>query len=236
MNTLTNFDTQTMSSREIAELCGKEHRNVCRDIESLNETYEKMGLLKIEQGYYKHQNTGSQQHREFLLNKEQTIDLVTGYKPELRIKINRRWAELEEVVKQNAILLPNFSNPAEAARAWAIEYEAKQIAEQERDHAIATKAEISDRKTATAMATASAKSRQAEALKEQLGESKKYASVKAVENKTGGKYNWRNLKKWCLEKGREIKDIADPNFGTVKIYPKEAWEEVYGIELKRIFG
>ncbi|MFW1946770.1 hypothetical protein ACG907_02510 [Acinetobacter bereziniae] len=49
-------------------------------------------------------------------------------------------------------------------------------------------------------------------------------------------YNWRNLKKWCLEKGREIKDIADPNFGTVKIYPKEAWEEVYGIELKQIFG
>ena len=76
----------------------------------------------------------------------------------------------------------------------------------------------------------------AEALKEQLGKSKKYASVKAVENKTGGKYNWRNLKKSCLEKGREIKYIADPNFGTVKIYPKEAREEVYGIELKRILG
>lgn len=76
----------------------------------------------------------------------------------------------------------------------------------------------------------------AEVLKEQLGESKKYVSVKAVENKTGRKYNWRNLKKSCLEKGREIKDIADPNFGTVKIYPKEAREEVYGIELKRIFG
>ena len=70
-----------MSSREIAELCDKEHRNVlrdienlnlgygklslpnfgecdkehrnvCRDIDNLNETYEKMGLLKIEQGYY----------------------------------------------------------------------------------------------------------------------------------------------------------------------------------------
>ena len=76
----------------------------------------------------------------------------------------------------------------------------------------------------------------AEALKEQLGESKKYAFVKAVENKTGRKYNWRNLKKSCLEKGREIKYIADPNFGTVKIYPKEAWEEVYGIKLKSIFG
>lgn len=105
----------------------------------------------------------------------------------------------------------------------------------ERDHAIETKAQISDKKTATAMATASAKSRQAEALKEQLGESKNYASIKAVEIKTGGKYGWHKLKKWCEAKGEKIKDIADPNFGTVKIYPREAWEAVYGIKLNSIF-
>ncbi|MBJ9904808.1 BRO-N domain-containing protein [Acinetobacter bereziniae] len=105
----------------------------------------------------------------------------------------------------------------------------------ERDHAIETKAHISDKKTATAMATASAKSRQAEALKEQLGESKNYASVKAVENKIGGKYNWRNLKKWCLEHGKVIKDIADANYGSVKIYHKDAWEAVYGVKLNSIF-
>ena len=29
----------------------KEHRNVCRDIEKLNLEYEKLGLLKIEQGF-----------------------------------------------------------------------------------------------------------------------------------------------------------------------------------------
>ena len=38
-----------MSSREIATLCDKEHRNVCRDIENLNATYGQMGMLKIEQ-------------------------------------------------------------------------------------------------------------------------------------------------------------------------------------------
>ena len=58
--------TPTMSSREIAELCDKEHRHVLRDIENLNETYEKMGLLKIEQGYYTTHNTGNQQHRNVL--------------------------------------------------------------------------------------------------------------------------------------------------------------------------
>ena len=86
---------QTMSSREIAQLCEKQHGHVCRDIEQLNQTYEQMGLSKVGQGYYTHPNTGSQQHREFLLTKEQCIDLITGYRADVRIRINRRWQELE---------------------------------------------------------------------------------------------------------------------------------------------
>lgn len=126
-----NTPQETMSSRELSILSGKEHRNVCRDAENLNAHYEKLGLLKIEQGYYTHPNTGSQQHREFLFTKEQCIDLITGYKPELRIKINRRWAELEKQAQANIIALPDFTNPAEAARAWAEQFEAKQIAEKQ---------------------------------------------------------------------------------------------------------
>ena len=91
-----SFNAPTMSSREIAELCDKEHRNVLRDIDNLNETYEKMGLLKIEQGYYTTPNTGNQQYREYLLTKEQCIDLITGYRADVRIRINRRWQELEQ--------------------------------------------------------------------------------------------------------------------------------------------
>lgn len=111
-----------------------------------------------------------------------------------------------------------------------------QQAQIERDFAIETKAHISDKKTATAMATASVKSKEAEKLKEQLGESKNYASVKAVESKVGGKYNWRELKKWCVANGKKIKDIADANYGTVKIYHKDAWRAVYGIKLTDLFG
>lgn len=111
-----------------------------------------------------------------------------------------------------------------------------QQAQLERDFAIETKAHISDKKTATAMATASVKSKEAEKLKEQLGESKNYASVKAVESKVGGKYNWRELKKWCVANGKKIKDIADANYGTVKIYHKDAWNAVYGIKLTDLFS
>lgn len=106
---------QTMSSRELAQLCDKEHRNVLRDIDLLNETYTHMGLPKIEQGYYTHPSTGSQQHREFLLTKEQSIDLVTGYRADIRIRINRRWAELE--AQNSAPALPNFADPVQALEA-----------------------------------------------------------------------------------------------------------------------
>ena len=85
---------KTMSSREIAQLCNKRHDNVCNDIRILNETYEKMGLLKIKDTLYTNEQNG-QQYREYLLTKEQSIDLVTGYNRELRIAINRRWQELE---------------------------------------------------------------------------------------------------------------------------------------------
>lgn len=111
-----------------------------------------------------------------------------------------------------------------------------QQAQIERDFAIETKAHISDKKTATAMATASVKSRQAEKLKDQIGESRNYASVKAVEKYAGGKYNWRELKKWCLAHGKKIKDIADANYGSVKIYHKDAWKAVYGINLTDYFA
>lgn len=98
MMELQNFggsQNEKMSSREIAQLTGKRHDHILRDIDVLNETYDKIGLPKTGEGYYTHPNTGNQQHREMLLTRMQTMDLMTGYSVELRIKVNRRWEELE---------------------------------------------------------------------------------------------------------------------------------------------
>ncbi len=86
-------NNQTMSSREIAQLCNKDHRHVLRDIDDLNATYEVMALPKVGQSNYIADN--GQSYRQFLLSKEQTIDLITGYRADIRIRINRRWQELE---------------------------------------------------------------------------------------------------------------------------------------------
>ena len=93
----------TISSREIAELTGKRHDHVLRDCDNLNENYEKMGFPKIGEGYYTHKNTGSQKHRECYLTKIQTLDLMTGYRIDLRIKVNRRWEELERQSSKSKI-------------------------------------------------------------------------------------------------------------------------------------
>ena len=58
MNLTSLQNTPTMSSREIATLCDKEHRHVLRDIDNLNETYGQMGLPKVGQTPYTHEQNG----------------------------------------------------------------------------------------------------------------------------------------------------------------------------------
>jgi anti-repressor protein len=129
----------TMSSREIAELTEKKHRHVTRDIEKLNESYEKMGLPKIGQTPYVHKQNG-ETYYEYLLTKTQCYDLLTGYNVVLRIKIIRRWEELEKAQ------IPDFNNPAIAARAWADEYE-KRVKVEKEAQIMKPKAEFYDKVT-----------------------------------------------------------------------------------------
>ena len=130
INELVGNDMK-MTSREIAELAGKQHGHVVRDIELLNETLMQESLSIIGESFYTADN--GQTYREFLLTKEQTIDLMTGYSRNLRVRINRRWAELEaQVSEQSPVMaLPDFTNPAAAARAWADEVEAKLVTQEQ---------------------------------------------------------------------------------------------------------
>lgn len=134
---------KTMTSREIAELTGKQHGHVIRDIQKLNNVYEKMGgVSKVgETTYINPQN--NVKYKQFNLTKRQSYDLLTGYSVELRIRVVARWQEME---KKNESLLPDFTNPADAARAWADQYEGRKAAELE-SAAMKPKAEFYDRVT-----------------------------------------------------------------------------------------
>lgn len=113
-----------MSSREIADLTGKNHADVMRDIRKLNESYDNLGLSRIAETFYV--DTFNRNQPQFELTKMQTFDLMTGYNTELRIKVNRRWEELES--KQ----LIDFTDPntiLQIAQSWKDEQDKRIQAE-----------------------------------------------------------------------------------------------------------
>jgi phage antirepressor YoqD-like protein len=123
MNDLTvtvNSAALTMSSRDIARLCEKEHRNVMADIRTM---YEALNIHSAEFSAQYKDSTGRTLPCFSLPRRECDI-LIAGYNIRYRAAIVDRWRELES----NAPALPDFSNPAIAARAWADEMERKQVA------------------------------------------------------------------------------------------------------------
>ena len=115
----------TMSSREIAELCDRRHDNVLKLIRDLLNG----GLLKNTTPHKYQHKQNNQIYIEFLSDKRDSLVIVARLSPEFTAAVVDRWQELENQQKMTA-LLPDFTNPAEAARAWAEQFEQKQIAEQ----------------------------------------------------------------------------------------------------------
>lgn len=217
---------KTMSSLEIAELTGKEHRNVMRDIRTMLESLN-LGALSFEQSYLDGQ--GKIQPC-FHLPHDETICLLTGYDAKARMAVIKRWQELEAAP---SLAIPDFSNPAAAARAWADAFESEQKALALANHAATTKAEIGNRREATAMNTASQAVKKASALEIELDRSKQYASIKRMQMLYHDqKFDWRKLKNAAQEMGAEPIEIFDANYGTVKAYPADVWREVYALPIE----
>ncbi|WP_119312667.1 ORF6N domain-containing protein [Morganella morganii] len=113
--------------------------------------------------------------------------------------------------------------------------EEKEIAYAQRDQAIETKAWISRRREATAMATASVAVREKNALAAKLGACKKHATVLAVENMTETKFKWHPLKKWCADNGAEVLSVPDERYGKANSYPAAAWKAVHNVNIAKLF-
>ncbi|WP_392559331.1 phage antirepressor KilAC domain-containing protein [Orbus mooreae] len=115
----------TMSSREIADLTDKLHAHVIRDINSMLED-----LLKDDPNLDDELNqsvTYEYDSRNYISNiqltKKYVECLLTGYSIPLRMRVIERLHQLEQ---QKHIIIPNFSDPAEAAIAWAEQYKKSQ--------------------------------------------------------------------------------------------------------------
>ncbi len=119
----------------------------------------------------------------------------------------------------------------EFAKAQVVLLERLEEIERQRDIALQTKAEIGSRREATAMATASAATRKANALEIELDRSRDYCTIKRMQMIYHGmEFNWRALKQASIEMGVLAVDVFDQNYGKVKAYHRDVWREAYALE------
>lgn len=113
----------TMTSREIAELTGKRHPDVKRDIDTmltdLGEDVSKFARI--------YQDSMNRDQVEFALDRELTETLLTGYSAPLRRAVIARWRQLEAGISAS----PQFLIPTTLSGALRLAAEQAEIIEQQ---------------------------------------------------------------------------------------------------------
>jgi len=220
-------DAKKITSLEIAELTGKRHKNVIRDIRNQLEELE-IGETKFEHTYF---DTQGKEQPMFSLDKEQSLILAGGYNIKLRQKIIQRWLELElqqpKTIEemQAELLIAYQQRDLETTR--SINHGYKSV--------IGVKNKVIDgvkEVTGAKLQRDVVESVNDIAIK--LNETKDYATILTVQNITHDHYNWRELKRYCNDTESNIKEVPDPRYGSVKSYPASAWLYVYDVVLENI--
>ena len=114
---------QGMTSLQIAEVTGKNHAHVMRDIRNLLE----QGVNESNFGLVNYKDKKGEVRPMYELTPKGCLILASGYDPVLREKIVNKLEEYQQKERANIISLPNFEDPAEAAMAWAKEYREKKV-------------------------------------------------------------------------------------------------------------
>ena len=217
-------------------------KDACDCLEITNVSQACQTLDDDEKGIYKVDTLGGSQDMMLISESGLYTLIMRSNKPEA--KVFRKWVTSEVLpsirktgsysVAQTTLAIPKTL--PEALRAYADEVERREAAEKraitaevERDEAVRTKAQIGSRREATAMATASAKSRECEKLREQIGDSETYKRATAIpwlseyfDTRNDGLYNSlaAQLKKIEASMPPEFahKPTPDTRFGSVKAY------------------
>ena len=123
------------TSRKIAEYFGKDHFHVVRDIRDVASKCSE-SFVASNFGLVNYTDAKGQLRPMYLLTRDGFAMVAMGYTGEKAMRFKEQYIAafnaMEEEIKRcvhSNTMLPDFSNPAEAARAWADEYE-KRVAAQ----------------------------------------------------------------------------------------------------------
>lgn len=255
-----NGNNVRLSTKAISDVTGKPHYQVLRDTRAMIVTlYCESELQNFVSDNAKPKSEVSRQHAdeiikarfgddtnwhhegfqilmdgrgeyvaEIILDREHAMTLASGYDVKLRKRLIDKLASLESGTVHPTPNVPQTF--ADALRLAADAMERAEAAER-------TKAEIGARREATAMNTASQAVKKASKLEVELDRSQNYATVKRMEKLWHGqKFNWRELKHTAIEMGIPPIDVFDANYGTVKAYHADVWQEAYALDIPATLG
>jgi Rha family phage regulatory protein len=213
MQDLTMMTSMTMTSKEVAELTGKLHTNVLRDVDNLLESLNSELSLGFMSTTYV-DSTGKS-NRMYLMDRDSTLCLVSGYDANARMRIIKRWQELEAGVVKPPLTAAQhlrMTDVMEAQEAQRIELE-----------------ETKARQTATEEAV-----KAIEAKQKAIEMSCRDFAVMAYANLINVKIDLQTaskLGKQCAALSRErnlpIGKVRDPRFGQVNTYIEDVLQEVF---------
>ena len=105
-----NNQQQHMTSLEIAELTGKQHKNVMQAIRNMEPAWEKVRGLKFQllQKTYQLPNGGTKMTPFYQLTKTECLYIATKFNDEARAKLVLRWEALErqDMERRQQLCLP----------------------------------------------------------------------------------------------------------------------------------
>ena len=101
-----NDKQQMMTSLEIAELTGKQHKNVMQAIRNMEPAWEKVNGLKFQLVEYK--DMKGELRPCYSLTKTECLYIATKFNDEARAKLVLRWEQLErqELARRQQLCLP----------------------------------------------------------------------------------------------------------------------------------
>lgn len=236
MNLVTIKDGQVVTTTlAIAKGTRNDHASVIKLVRSYQSDLEEFGLLD-----FKSESTGGRPTEYAFLNEPQATLLLTYMRNTeivraFKKKLVREFWELVQERNRSRSSMPE--NYIEALEHLLASKRSEQLALEQRDHAIATKAQIGSRREATAMAKASAAVREVAKLRDELGFSTRHATILKVEAATNRRFSHVNLSRWCRHHGVTPETVPDKRYPSgIKAWPAAAWAYVFDIDLAELFG
>ena len=131
--------TETMTSLEIAEVTGKQHAHIMRDIRTLLD----QGVAESNFGLGSYKDKNNQERPCYELTKKGCLILASGYDALLREKIINRWEELETKEREDNFQVPkSFSQALLLAAKQQEKIEQQQLLLESKESTIAEQSKV----------------------------------------------------------------------------------------------